>query len=187
MHEQYVVDLNESTRTEFLLRVDSSYNGKKDNWHIDNISCKQGIKATIYKANNIKIKVNLKEVKKTEYIAIRNTRNECYKIYFSPNAEAIRPREYVFYVKKYTKNDNTATIYIESSENGQYMPWYILTDGSPMKYKFKAYKKKLSIMLQTYLLSPYDNQIEIIQNESNKIIRLHLSQDKNEITTLSVD
>lgn len=174
---EYLIDLNESTRTEYLLRVDSSFNNKKTKWQIVSVSDNKSLSAHLYKNDYIKIMISILELKKEEIITIKNKRDETYKIRIIPNAELISEKKYVFRIDKYDIDDDYIAFNVFSKENRKNKKWYVSYDGKPLLFDIKTTKTRLFVKPLSNSLIKYQTCIELTQEDSGNIINILLTQN----------
>lgn len=176
----YVLDLNEFEYDSFDFNVLSEYNGKYCHWWVDLISDANNISAKPYMTTNISIDINLENIKKQEFIILKNSYNERYKIVITPNLEAIREKEYIFKLGKNTISGKTISFSIISKENGKAVPWNVTYDGKPLSYDIVQLKTKLTLTLNSTIYNEMGSVIELTQEKSNKKIRIELTHKDSE-------
>jgi hypothetical protein len=179
--DKYILDLNTSTSGHRELSVDSSSNGSKLTWVVSYVSSDL-IDAYPFSTNMLSIDVDLKYLKKEEFIILRNIKKEKIGIVVKPNTEATRDKNYIFKLGKNTVSGNIISINIVSKENGKTEPWEIVRNGLPLSYGISTTKTKITIELSTILSDEAVSNFELIQTNSGKMINFKLRHiDSNSV------
>ena len=163
----------------------TSKNGayKRVPFFIDYISNKH-ISAKIMYSDTIVIQLNPSAISKNEYMVLKNTNGDETKITIIPNVYYTIEKTYDFKItfKRVLKN-GALSLKILSKANEFDVGWKCTYNGKPMTYLINPMEgeneDKITINPIGEILSEFDSLIEFTQNESNKKIKLLLTNTPN--------
>ena len=170
----YEIDLSESVDNEYALSIDSN-----KSINITYVSNKDVIYAYVFEKNKIFIEVNKKKLTKEGLILLKDLRKNEYKITLKPDYEAFRERNYIFKLGKHNISGNSITFNITSKENGNYEPWSVITDMSPISYDVDKKKTKVTLTMSMILATESNGSVIFRQDNSGKEIKIKLKHVDN--------
>ena len=171
--KEYILDLNNFLKQDtFEFSIMSKNGDSMLNWGIDSVLCSD----VSYRIEFSKlfISLNIGLVKTTSYIILKNTNNDTALIKIIPNYDEIGEKTYVFKIGKIKIDGRKIEIGISSKRNNKNWDWGVSYKGEPMSYTFKTLKAKLIITNNSNFEEPSNGYIELLQNESNKKIKINL-------------
>lgn len=172
--KSYVIDLSESVDNEYALSINAN-----KSINITYVSNKDAIYAYVFKKNKIFIEVNKKKLTKEGLIILKDLRKNEYEITLKPDYEAFRERNYIFKLGKYNTSGNSITLNIISKENGNYEPWSVITNASPISYDVDKKKTKVILTMSMILGTESNGSVILRQDNSGKEIKLKLKHVDN--------
>ena len=172
---EYTVDLNESVDGNVTLHMDSPYPCM-----LFHVSDNDAIDARIISSRNLALNVDMPNLKNDGKVIVRNLRREQIVIIIKPNLEAIREKEYVFKLGKYSIEGKSVTFNVISKENGVYEPWSVIYHGEPISYDIKQLKNKITFTIGSILSNEFTSTIVLGQDNSGKEITIRLRHENSD-------
>ena len=182
---KFILDLNVNPVDEHELTVVSK-NGNEDlSWGVELVSLNE-ISVMKHSGNKLSINLDVNTLNKDGFILLRNYNKERLVVEIIHNEELSREKEYTFKIENEKVEGKKITIDILSQEESKEMSWACTYDGRPLKYSISPKRSDKSEKVEIILLSPVSNEfksiIEFTQDKSDKIIKLKLTQNRDNIT-----
>lgn len=182
---KFILDLNVNPVDEHELTVISK-NGNEDlSWGVELVSLNE-ISVMKHSGNKLSINLDVNTLNKDGFILLRNYNKERLVVEIIHNEELSREKEYTFKFENEKVEGKKITIDILSQEESKEMSWACTYDGRPLKYSISPKRSDKSEKVEIVLLSPVSNEfksiIEFTQDKSDKIIKLKLTQNRDNIT-----
>lgn len=175
IQDEYIVDLNESADGIVSLKINTMMPCT-----IAHVSDYEVISARIISSNNLHINVDMPNLKNDGIILVRNLKGEKIVIRLKPNLEAIRERNYIFKLGKYSVDGKSATFNVISKENGINEPWSIVYGGEPIHYEVNKTKTRVAFTIDMELANEFISTIILGQDNSGKEITIRLKHNNSE-------
>lgn len=181
----FTLDLNESRNDIYTLLVTS--NGNDGNFLPFGIAVNSDpnhIFTKVAKGNELTLEFDLENIKSDQYIWLKNTHKEFYRITIKPNIEASREKSYTFKLGKVTTDGKKIMINVVSKETKYSLPWEITYNGVPYEYDINKLKTKFSAELKTVIPSSATSTFILAQDESGKELSFNLFHKDNDSVEL---
>ena len=178
--KEYILDLNQSFDTEYVLDV-YSYDSS-DNFVSWDVSFTNGssFKYYINSKNSLVISIiDLENFFKEAFLIIKNSDKECVLIKILPNQEAIKEKIYTFKLGKVTTESESIKINVISKVNGKNHPWSVEYDGKPYNLNVSYTKTKLNIVSEEENGFEFKFLIIITQEKSRNKISIALKHNSD--------
>lgn len=172
---EYIVDLNESEDGVVSLSINTMLPCT-----IAHVSDSEVISARIISSNKLIIEVDMPNLKNDGIVLVRNLRREQIAVRLKPNLEAIRERNYIFKLGKYSVEGKSATFNIISKENGINEPWSIVYGGEPIHYEVNKTKTRVTFTIDMELDNEFISTIILGQDNSGKEITIRLRHENSD-------
>jgi hypothetical protein len=182
---KFILDLNVNPVDEHELTVISNDDGEELSWGVELVSLNE-ISVMKHSGNKLSINLDVNTLNKDGFILLRNYNKERLVVEIIHNEELSREKEYTFKFENEKVEGKKITIDILSQEESKEMSWACTYDGRPLKYSISPKRSDKSEKVEIVLLSPVSNEfksiIEFTQDKSDKIIKLKLTQNRDNIT-----
>lgn len=181
---EYVLDLNKSFETKYILNVKSYDNGIFLSW---SVSFMNGSGFSYYSTSKEELVITIHDLEKffnKAVLILGNSRKESILLTIIPNEEAIKEKTYTFKLGKVETTPNALRINVNSKVNSINHPWFVEYDGKPYNFDISSLKTKLNIICNEDINSEFTFIIIIAQDKSNNKIKmtiLHKSDGTMEI------
>jgi hypothetical protein len=158
--------------------VSQKPNGKPMPFVINFVSSKH-INAEI-KGDILSIDINSSRILQEETVTLINTLGERCKIMVIPNEYFTMEKTYTFKItSKKLLEDGSLKLKIFSKVNDMEIGWECTYDGRPMEYEITPFESEVGehviIKPKAEILNEFESLIEFTQKESNKVIKISLT------------
>ena len=182
---KFILDLNVNPVDEHEFTVISKNGNEELSWGVELVSLNE-ISVMKHSGNKLSINLDVNTLNKDGFILLRNYNKERLLVEIIHNEELSREKEYTFKFENEKVEGKKITIDIVSQEESKEMSWACTYDGRPLKYSISPKRSDKSEKVEIVLLSPVSNEfksiIEFTQDKSDKIIKLKLTQNRDNIT-----
>ena len=182
---KFILDLNVNPVDEHEFTVISKNGPEELSWGVELVSLNE-ISVMKHSGNKLSINLDVNTLNKDGFILLRNYNKERLVVEIIHNEELSREKEYTFKFENEKVEGKKITIDILSQEESKEMSWACTYDGRPLKYSISPKRSEKSEKVEIVLLSPVSNEfksiIEFTQDKSDKIIKLKLTQNRDNIT-----
>jgi hypothetical protein len=182
---KFILDLNVNPVDEHEFTVISKNGNEELSWGVELVSLNE-ISVMKHSGNKLSINLDVNTLNKDGFILLRNYNKERLVVEIIHNEELSREKEYTFKFENEKVEGKKITIDILSQEESKEMSWACTYDGRPLKYSISPKRSDKSEKVEIVLLSPVSNEfksiIEFTQDKSDKIIKLKLTQNRDNIT-----
>ena len=182
---KFILDLNVNPVDEHEFTVISKNGNEELSWGVELVSLNE-ISVMKHSGNKLSINLDVNTLNKDGFILLRNYNKERLLVEIIHNEELSREKEYTFKFENEKVEGKKIAIDILSQEESKEMSWACTYDGRPLKYSISPKRSDKSEKVEIVLLSPVSNEfksiIEFTQDKSDKIIKLKLTQNRDNIT-----
>ena len=145
----------------------------------------KNIIANVMYGNTLTIQMNPSMILYNEYISLKNTNGDSIKLLIIPNDYYTMEKTYEFVLtyKRVLKNGGLSLKVSSTANDNMDIGWKCTYNGKPMSYTITPLESenggKILIIPNGDIVSEFDSLIEFTQDESNKKIKLLLTNTPN--------